>query len=266
MIITIKPGRAWINGYFYYNTSDLNITLDNADGALKRIDRLILRLDFQQRTIKAAVKKGQFASSPTAPALQRNADAYEICLGDVTINAGVTTITQSVIADKRTDTSLCGLVTGTINQIDATNLFAQYDAAFMEWFNSARDILSGDIAGNLLSLIQALEAWKNKFGVLLWSGSVGSGTIAVPGLQDYTEYRTTVNNAGGRIFISRIGVSDTVFRGNGLAMGGHQQLMLDATVSGNYLTINTCGYMTHIPSGNHSAFTASNLLQIYGLF
>ena len=49
MIITVNTGKAWINGYFYFNTSNLTITLDNADGVLNRIDRIVVRWDLQDR-------------------------------------------------------------------------------------------------------------------------------------------------------------------------------------------------------------------------
>jgi microcystin-dependent protein len=154
MTITVRPGKAWINGYFYCNTSDLNITLDNADGVLKRIDRLVLRLDFQARSIKAAVKKGAFLANPVPQPLQRSSDVYEICLCDIAVNAGVTQITQAVITDRRMDASLCGIVTGMLEEIDTTNLFAQYEAAFTEWFDEARTTLNEDTAGNLFTLVE----------------------------------------------------------------------------------------------------------------
>ena len=68
MFIKVSPGKAWINGYMYYNDSDLILKIDPADGVLKRIDRIVLRLDFLNREITSIVKKGVFGSSPaTSP-------------------------------------------------------------------------------------------------------------------------------------------------------------------------------------------------------
>ena len=81
MIITVNTGKAWINGYFYFNTSNLTITLDNADGVLNRIDRVVVRWDLQDRVISVQVKKGTYSATPSAAAIQRDADAYELVSG-----------------------------------------------------------------------------------------------------------------------------------------------------------------------------------------
>lgn len=130
MAITIKTGKAWINGYFYYNTGDLSITLDTADGVLNRIDRVVVRLDLQEREISVSVKKGTYSATPTAPALQRDADAYELAIGDVLVGAGAVSITQANITDQRLNTTLCGLVVGTVGTLDTTAFSAQLNAWF----------------------------------------------------------------------------------------------------------------------------------------
>jgi len=132
MQIRIKAGLAWINGYLYENTDDYILKLDPADGVLNRIDRIALRLDFLERKIKAVIKKGQYGSSPIAPALQRDADAYEIAISDVYVRAGVIAIMQSNITDTRLNSNVCGIVHGTINQVDTTEIFRQYQAWFLE--------------------------------------------------------------------------------------------------------------------------------------
>ncbi|HCL4466705.1 TPA: phage tail protein [Clostridium botulinum] len=132
MQIRIKQGLAWINGYFYENTDDYIFKLDPADGVLDRIDRVVLRLDFLERKIKAVVKKGQYASSPIPKSLQRDADAYEIALADVFVDNGVIKINQSNITDLRLNSDVCGIVHGTIKQVDTTEIFRQYQAWFQE--------------------------------------------------------------------------------------------------------------------------------------
>ena len=130
MNVIVRPGKAWINGYFYENDSELILPLPTADGVLKRIDRVVLRWDLTGRNIKAKIKSSPPASSPTPPILQRDADAYEICLGDTTINAGVTSISNTNIAEKRFDPNLCGIVTGVVQQIDFSSITAQFDSFF----------------------------------------------------------------------------------------------------------------------------------------
>lgn len=160
MTVTLKAGKAWIFGYYCTNDSDYNLTIDVADGVLKRIDRIVLRLNYLNREITPVVKKGTFASSPVAPTLQRDADAYEIALADILVGNGVISITQANITDVRLNTSLCGIVHGIVDQVDTTTLFNQYQSWFDEWsveqevefdawFQSIKDNLSGDVAGNL---------------------------------------------------------------------------------------------------------------------
>lgn len=83
MTVTVKPGKAWINGYVYINTDNLILNVD--DGVLNRIGRVVIKLDFLNREIKTSIKKGTFASNPVVPELQRYADAYELGVADIYI-------------------------------------------------------------------------------------------------------------------------------------------------------------------------------------
>ena len=155
MTVTIKAGRAWINGYMYENTDDHIVALDVADGLLNRIDRVVLKLDFLNREIKSYVKKGTFASSPIAPALQRDADAYELGIADIYIAAGATSIVQANITDQRQNQDLCGIVDSLITA-DTKTLFNQFTDGFNSWFAGIKNTLGSDAAGNLLNLINGL--------------------------------------------------------------------------------------------------------------
>lgn len=171
MNITLKSGRAWINGYFYVNTDDLVLPITVADGVLNRIDRVVLRLDFLNREIKCYVKQGTFASTPIAQTLQRDADMYEIGIADIKVNKGAIAITQANITDLRQNSDYCGIVHGTVDQVDVTTLFNQYSKAlelkeqgfeeeFTTWFNNIKGQLSGDVATNLAVQIDDLKTGK----------------------------------------------------------------------------------------------------------
>lgn len=168
MTTVVNPGQGWINGYYLVNDANYILTHDVADGVLKRIDRVVMRLNFLTRQIEVLIKKGTFASSPVAPVLQRNTDAYELALADVLINNGATVITQANITDQRLNTALCGIVHGVVDQVDTTAIFNQYQAwfgeftvdkqaDFEEWMETLKDILDGDVAANLASRITSLE-------------------------------------------------------------------------------------------------------------
>jgi hypothetical protein len=133
MNIIIRAGKAWINGYFYVNDSELILPLSTADGVLRRNDRIVLRWDLVDRAIYALIKSSAPASNPTPPPLQRDADAYEICLADVLVNPGTTAISQASITDRRWNTDLCGVVAGVVQQINPTFITAQFDQFFAEY-------------------------------------------------------------------------------------------------------------------------------------
>lgn len=156
MNLLLKAGKAWINGYFYNNTSDLTITIGTADGQLNRIDRIVVRWDLTNRIISAEVKSSAYSASPTAPALQRDADIYELALADVYVGAGVTTITQSNITDQRLNTSLCGVVAAVVDQIDTEAFNAQLQAWFAEYQS-----LSAAEYNTLVSYMNSLKLQGN---------------------------------------------------------------------------------------------------------
>lgn len=156
MNLLLKAGKAWINGYFYNNTSDLTITIGTADGQLNRIDRIVVRWDLTNRIISAEVKSSAYSASPTAPALQRDADIYELALADVYVGAGVTAITQSNITDQRLNTSLCGVVAAVVDQIDTEAFNAQLQAWFAEYQS-----LSAAEYNTLVSYMNSLKLQGN---------------------------------------------------------------------------------------------------------
>ncbi|NHL37870.1 phage tail protein [Clostridium botulinum] len=187
MQVIVKPGKGWINGYKYENTDDLILPVDVADGVLHRIDRIVLRYDVVEREIRAKIKKGEFASEPKAPQLTRDADMYELGLADIKVNAGSISVTQVDVTDLRLNKEVCGIVHGIVDQVDTTTIFNQYlewyknitgkteqelqtikenlETDFNIWFADVKNILSGDVAGNLLNLIntKASNEELNKF-------------------------------------------------------------------------------------------------------
>ncbi|OXS26404.1 MAG: hypothetical protein BI182_08395 [Acetobacterium sp. MES1] len=178
MTVTLKPGNAYINGYKYINDSDKSLSIETADGVLKRIDRIVIRYTVLNREIKAYVKKGTFASTPTAPSLQRDADMWELGIADIYVANGAVSISQANITDLRLNSTYCGIVHGVIDQVDTTTIFNQFQAWYAEtiddattdiasmlsafqssfnaWFANLQDILDENTAGNLLNMINTL--------------------------------------------------------------------------------------------------------------
>ena len=145
MTVGVTAGWGFINCKWLNNSSTYNLTLDAADIVLNRIDRIVMRLnaDSTLRNMELAILKGTPGATPTAPTLTRvPGGVWELSLASIYVGANATEITQSNITDERPDANLCGWVTGLIDQIDATNLFAQYNAAFNEWFSTVKETLA----------------------------------------------------------------------------------------------------------------------------
>lgn len=164
MTVTVRAGKAWINGYVLINDDDYILTLEPADGVLSRIDRIVARYDTTDREIRLEVRQGNFASSPVPQSLQRDADAYELGLADVLVSNGAISITQSNITDLRQSSEYCGIVHGTVDQVDVTTLYNQYtegfelkksefEQEFMTWFQTLQDVLDENTATNLFNMI-----------------------------------------------------------------------------------------------------------------
>lgn len=215
MTVTVKAGKAWINGYIIINDDDYILDIEPADGVLSRIDRIVARYGVVDREIRLEARQGNFASSPVAPTLQRDADAYELGIANILVSNGVISISQSNITDLRLNTELCGIVHGTVDQVDTTSIFNQYQAwfnsitdgteqqiadwqqqqhdDFMIWFQSIQDILEGDVPANLASRITSLEndfmshkaekASSNDFGHV----KIGSGLDVQDGLVNVSD-------------------------------------------------------------------------------
>ena len=143
MGITVSDGTGWMtdaggNGVVWWNDTEktsgqkLQLKIDMADGVLNRIDRIIV----EWKTINYAdlpeikVLKGTASSTAEAPALTNNSTVRQISLARVSVAAGITAITASMITDERLDPAACGLVTDGL-EIDTTTINAQF-AAFLD--------------------------------------------------------------------------------------------------------------------------------------
>ena len=162
MHVSVQPGSGWVNGYYVTVEASApeQLTVPTANPSLSRIDSVIMGLNYVQREIQLYIKSGAVSASPSAVSLQRDNDLYELELAQITVSAGMASITQSSITDMRSNTSRCGIVKGMVDQIDTTDLFAQYDTAFQEWFDDIKAQLSGNVATNLQNQINTLKIEK----------------------------------------------------------------------------------------------------------
>ena len=139
MQVSVAPGYGMINAKYINLTTPQVVQLAAADIALDRIDRIVMKLDKENRQITITAKTGTPSATPSAPSLTRTDDVWELSLARIAVAHGAISVTQANITDERSNTSVCGYITGMIDQIDTTGLFAQFTAAFNAWFNSIKD-------------------------------------------------------------------------------------------------------------------------------
>lgn len=124
MAVQVSDGYGWISndagdGVVWWidnekkNGVKLQLTVDPADGTLNRVDRVVIEWPTTNYVGLPEVKilKGSAASSATAPTLTNNSTVRQISLARITINAGTTALTPSMITDERLDPAVCGIVT-----------------------------------------------------------------------------------------------------------------------------------------------------------
>ncbi len=139
--VSIGTGRAFFSdGRWLENDAAITLSLSAANVTNPRIDRIVLRKDSTSavRACSVVIKTGTPAASPAAPGLTNADGIEEISLAQIRINANVTTITTANITDERPKESVCGFVTGLVDQIGTEALFAQYQAAWEAWFTAVK--------------------------------------------------------------------------------------------------------------------------------
>lgn len=155
MAITVSDGVGWMangngDGVVWWNdneavnTRKLQLGIDAADGALNRIDRIIVEWKTTNYVGLPEIKvlKGATSSTAKAPALTNNSTVRQISLARVAVNAGVTAITASMITDERLDTGVCGLVTDRIS-IDTSMMHSQFEALLTAIQKELSDLEAG---------------------------------------------------------------------------------------------------------------------------
>lgn len=154
MAVTVSDGLGWManagkDGVVWWidneavNGSKLRLDFDPADGVLNRIDRVIVEWKTTNYVDYPEVKvlKGSLSSKATAPALTNNSTVRQISLAKISIVAGTTAITSSMITDERLDASVCGLVTESV-KIDTSTMDAQFKTLLKETQSQTEAVLN----------------------------------------------------------------------------------------------------------------------------
>lgn len=179
--VSVSPGLAWLKWSDYWGAAALQeqaftLALDTADGALKRIDAIVCRLDKVNNRAEIVVKKGAPSSAPIVVPPVRDANYDELYIATVLIGAGVISISASAITDQRLNEEYCGLMRDGVTGIPTASLHAQaqqilteltdalnaqivrQSAEFDAWFDDLKGKLGEDPATALQLQVDNLNA------------------------------------------------------------------------------------------------------------
>ena len=136
--VNVASGRAIVQSKWVKNDGAYNITLTAANALLNRYTAIIIKFDLENRVVSITSKDGTAATSPSYPELTQNTTVFEYALAYVYVAAGATAITQANITDNR-GSATCPWITGIVDQVDTSTLFAQYQTAYQEMIASMQD-------------------------------------------------------------------------------------------------------------------------------
>lgn len=155
MTIQIATGRGWFGGRWVNNDTPHLLTLEASDVLLNRWVAVCVRSNNSDgvRATEPYLKYSSFATNPTKPTMERTDTVKEYCLAYIYIKAKATAITAMDITDTRQDKSLCGWVTGLVDQITPDTLYEQFTALFNEWFSGIQDIIDENVETMLVNAL-----------------------------------------------------------------------------------------------------------------
>ena len=156
--VNVSSGRAWFNHTWTYNDAPMPISCGSAAVLLDRYDAIVLEVNAASDVRKNSIKvvTGTEASKPVKPTMENTEFVHQYPLAYILRKAGSSSISQSQI-ENAVGTEACPICTGVLKSLNVEQMMAQWEAQFDEWFQSTKDTLSGDVAGNLLNKIENAE-------------------------------------------------------------------------------------------------------------
>lgn len=130
MTVSVGSGRAYINSKWIKLDNSEELTITNSHVTLNRYTAVCVHLDAGNRLIELLTIDGTPATNPTRPIITNTSTDIYLVLAYVYVGAGVTSIDQSNVTDARSNTSVCGWVSGLIDQVDTETLFLQWETVY----------------------------------------------------------------------------------------------------------------------------------------
>ena len=138
--LKVETGFAIIKGFYLYNDSLKTLNI-NKDSNYDRIDRIVIRLNLNNKVVSIERKQGTATSNPVPPDLQRDNLIWELSLAQVKIDKN----NNIYIIDERFRQELCGAIRPK-NFTEFNAMLKEFQKQFDRWFNS-----------------QQAKGWRNVF-------------------------------------------------------------------------------------------------------
>lgn len=277
MAVTVSDGLGWItniegDGVVWWNDVEktngakLQLSIDAADSALNRIDRVIVEWKTTNYADLPEIKvlKGTTSSTATAPTLTNNSTVRQISLAQISVAAGTTALTASMITDERLDASVCGIVTENVTA-DTSMINAQYQDAVNRLKQAIQEAWDGKISNGTITRAKlAQDALYSPLAYTQSGETLTSARIGFTLRQQWNEdatYILTQSNSASMPVGSVIAICNYGYAGNCLvqcqggvrfAISGKASLSKDGTVKikGAYSKIALEKYETSSSDGD----------------
>lgn len=155
MSVEVSDGVGWLSndkgdGIVFWNDNEqtngskLTLTHDVADGALDRIDRIVVTWETTNYVALPTISilKGTASSNPKPPALTNNNVQRQISIRQQRIPAGAISLSAALGTDERLNPNVCGIVTESI-KIDTSTMQSQFEALLEAIQNELANIVGG---------------------------------------------------------------------------------------------------------------------------
>lgn len=186
--VTVEPGWAFIEGYWYYNSEKRTLSIPPNDSTQSRTDCVKCRLDYANRKIHSL-----YFNNTTK--VERNGNYYDLKLANVIVPVAASQILESNISDTRPNNSVCGFVKGLVEVVNTEDLFSQYQAIFETWFDEIKGSLGTDPATSLQSQIGSLASLQTSTKTNLVAAINSVNTALKTANTSISNLNTKVNKA-----------------------------------------------------------------------
>lgn len=160
MSVNVSKGNGICAGKWFENNAIVSFVVPENSALTSRIDSVIMQVDTRNtgRVGNLVYRTGTAASDPEPPAINTISTVQEYRLANITVAAGATSITDSVITDTR-GSAECPWISALIIQPDTSTLWRNFYDAFAQ-------ALSVYEADQLASQQSMQQAWDDFFGSL----------------------------------------------------------------------------------------------------